>query len=186
MTNALVLSAKHYPEPMNHPKRTQEIATILCDLLGGNIELPRMIVGHLKDAETDWSREWHIHRYRDLYGDNNTYQYSSGKLRFQPDYKGCSLSRCRGQQCRCVVKWRDDFTNEDIVARQVDGDGNILYKETVNKRLSYDMFMQSLKEILEILKEDSYPPMGRGNDHFSYLIELWNISSRELMAEACK
>ena len=62
MTNALSLSAKHYPEPMNHPKRTQEIATILCELLGGDIELPRMIVFLLKEAETEWSRDWHIHR----------------------------------------------------------------------------------------------------------------------------
>ena len=49
-------------EPMNHPKRTQEIATILCELLGGNIELPRKIVSILKDTETEWSRNWHIHR----------------------------------------------------------------------------------------------------------------------------
>ena len=182
MTNALPLSAKHFIEPMNHPKRTQEIATILCDLLGGDIELPRMIVSLLKEAETDWSRDWHIHRYRDLYGDNNTYQYSSGKLRCRPDYKGCSLSRCRGQQCRCVVKWRDDFTNEDIVARQVDGVGNILYKETLYKRLSYDNFMQSLKEILEILKKESYPPIGTGNEHFSYMIDLWNeLPGRQLI-----
>jgi hypothetical protein len=62
MTNALDLSAKHYPEPMNHPKRTQEIATILCELLGGDIELPRKIVSLLKEAETEESRNWHIHR----------------------------------------------------------------------------------------------------------------------------
>ena len=49
---------------MNHPKRTQEIATILCELLGGDIELPRMIVGILKDTETEGSRDWHIHRLR--------------------------------------------------------------------------------------------------------------------------
>ena len=171
-------------EPTNHPKRTQEIATILCELLGGDIELPRMIVSLLKEAETEWSRDWHIHRYRDLYGDNNTYQYSSGKVpRFHTGYKGCSLGRpCPGQQCRCVVKWRDDFTNEDIVARQVDGVGNILYKETLNKRLSYDKFMQSLKQILEILKKESYPPIGTGNNHFSYMIDLWNeLPGRQLI-----
>ena len=62
MINSLDLSAKHYPEPMNHPKRTQEIATILCELLGGDIELPRMIVSLLKEAETEESRNWYIHR----------------------------------------------------------------------------------------------------------------------------
>ena len=62
MTNALSLYAKHFPEPMNHPKRTQEIATILCQRLGGHIELSRKIVGILKDAETEWSRDWYINR----------------------------------------------------------------------------------------------------------------------------
>ena len=174
MTNSLDLYA---PEPMNHPKRTQEIATILCELLGGDIELPRKIVSLLKEAETEWSRDWHIHRYRDLYGDNNTYQYSSGKVpRFHTGYRGCGDSKVS-------VRWRrDDFTNEDIVARQVDGVGNILYKETLNKRLSYDKFMESLKEILEILKKESYPPIGTGNDHFSYLIDLWNeLPGRQLI-----
>ena len=156
-------------EPMNHPKRTQEIATILCELLGGDIELPRKIVGILKDSETEWSRDWHIHRYRDLYGWDGG-QYSLGKLRFHTDYK-CTK-----------IKLRDDFTNEDIVARQVDGVGNILYKETLNKRLSYDKFMQSLKEILEILKKESYPPIGTGNEHFSYMIDLWNgLQGRQLI-----
>jgi hypothetical protein len=53
---------------MNFPKRTQEIATILChpQLLDGDTELSRKIVGHLKDAETEWHRSWHIHRYHSL------------------------------------------------------------------------------------------------------------------------
>ena len=169
MTNALSLYAKHFPEPMNHPKRTQEIATILCELLGGDTDITRKIVGILKESETDWSREWHIHRYRDLYGVGRG-PTATRRQTPHTDYKGDN------------IKWRDDFTNEDIVARQVDGDGTILYKETFDKRQSYDKFMQSLKEILEILKKESYPPIGTGNDHFSYLIDLWNeLPGRQLI-----
>ena len=47
---------------MNYPKRTQEIASILCQLLDGDTELSRKIVELLKDQETDCSRIWHIHR----------------------------------------------------------------------------------------------------------------------------
>ena len=64
MTNA---QSKHFIEPMNHPKRTQEIATILCELLGGDIELPRKIVSILLDTDTEWSRNGHFHRYRVIY-----------------------------------------------------------------------------------------------------------------------
>jgi len=48
---------------MNFPKRTQEIATILChnQLLDGDTELSRKIVDLLKEAETVCSRTWHIH-----------------------------------------------------------------------------------------------------------------------------
>jgi hypothetical protein len=57
MTNS---QSKHLPESPLHPKRTQEIATILCLLLGGEIELPRKIIGHLKEAETERDRAYHM------------------------------------------------------------------------------------------------------------------------------
>jgi len=47
---------------MNFPKRTQEIATILCQRLDGDAELSRKIVGHLKETETECNRIWHINR----------------------------------------------------------------------------------------------------------------------------
>jgi len=47
---------------MNFPKRTQEIATTLCQLLDGDTELSRKVVGHLKEAETECSRTWHTYR----------------------------------------------------------------------------------------------------------------------------
>jgi hypothetical protein len=62
--------SKHLQEPMNFPKRTQEVATILChnQLLDGDTELSRKIVGLLKGAETEWQRAWHIHRLRHWHG----------------------------------------------------------------------------------------------------------------------
>ena len=57
MTNS---QSKHLSESPLHPKRTQEIATILCLLLGREIELPRKIIGHLKDAETERDRAYHM------------------------------------------------------------------------------------------------------------------------------
>jgi hypothetical protein len=57
MTNS---QSKHPSESPLHPKRTQEIATILCLLLGREIELPRKIIGYLKDAETERDRVYHM------------------------------------------------------------------------------------------------------------------------------
>ena len=43
-----------------HPKRTQEIATVLYELLGSTeVQLPKKIVSHLKETETEMSREYH-------------------------------------------------------------------------------------------------------------------------------
>ena len=57
MTNS---QSKHLPEAPLHPKRTQEIAEILFSLLGREIELPRKIIGHLKEAETERDRAYHM------------------------------------------------------------------------------------------------------------------------------
>ena len=107
MTNSLDLYA---PEPMNHPKRTQEIATILCELLGGDIELPRKIVSLLKEAETEWSRDWHIHRYRYIHISQS------------------STLRCWGTTDRChifpecsthAIRWPRGFTHEDTARHHI-------------------------------------------------------------------
>jgi hypothetical protein len=95
MANSL---SKHLQEPMNFPKRTQEIATILChnQLLDGDTELSRKIVGLLKGAETDWQRAWHIHRLRIWHG-------SSWTRRRFPEYHVS------------IIKWRSDFRVDEVV-----------------------------------------------------------------------
>ena len=85
MTNA---QSKHLPENPPHPRRTQEIATILSDLLNGDTDIPRKIVSILKEVETDWGREWYIHRYRDFI--------------HSP-----------------IPKWRNDFSNDDIIEQPI-------------------------------------------------------------------
>jgi len=109
---------------MNFPKRTQEIATILChnQLLDGDTELSRKIVNLLKEAETEWQRAWHTHRYQGLLGS---------------------------------VGLDEGDPNQSI-------------------RHFYHRFIPFLKEVLRDVKEDSYPPLGKGNNHLSYIIELWN------------
>ena len=116
---------------MNFPKRTQEIATILCHphLLDGDIELSRKIVNLLKEAETDCSRVWHTHRYHDLLGRSGL----------------------------------DSLPHEA---------GYVFIQ-------FYHRFIPFLKEVLCDLKEDSYPPLGKGNQHWSYIIELWNEAAAE-------
>jgi len=96
--------------------------------LDGDTELSRKIVGHLKEAETEWHRAWHTHRLL-------------GRLTFcrQPHEEGYEFSQF------------------------------------------YHRFIPFLKEVLRDLKEDSYPPLGKGNQHWSYIIELWNEASEELM-----
>ena len=81
---------------MNFPKRTQEIATILCQLLDGDTELSRKIVNLLKDQETEWQRAWHIHRLRKWHGS------VCARRRF-PEYQGWN------------IKWRTDFRVGDVV-----------------------------------------------------------------------
>ena len=121
---------------MNFPKRTQEIATILCQLLDGDTELSRKIVNLLKETETEWHRTWHIHRYHGLFA-------TSGLDRL-PHEEGYVFSQF------------------------------------------YHRFIPFLKEVLRDLKEDSYPPLGKGNQHWSYIIELWNEASEELMPQFFK
>ena len=120
---------------MNFPKRTQEIATILChnQLLDGDTELSRKIVNLLKETETEWHRTWHTHRLL-------------GRLTF------CRQSHEEGYE----------FSQ------------------------FYHRFIPFLKEVLCDLKEDSYPPLGKGNQHWSYIIELWNEASEELMPQFFK
>ena len=81
---------------MNFPKRTQEIATVLCQLLDGDTELSRKIVGLLKGAETEWQRAWHIHRLRIWHG-------SSWTRRRFPEYHVS------------IIKWRSDFRVDEVV-----------------------------------------------------------------------
>ena len=81
---------------MNFPKRTQEIATILCQRLDGDTELSRKIVNLLKESETEWHRTWHIHRLRLWHG-------SMCARRAFPEYKVRDL------------KWRSDFRVGDVV-----------------------------------------------------------------------
>jgi len=88
--------SKHLQEPMNFPKRTQEIATVLCQLLDGDTELSRKIVGLLKGAETEWQRAWHIHRLRIWHG-------SSWTRRRFPEYHVS------------IIKWRSDFRVDEVV-----------------------------------------------------------------------
>ena len=78
------------------PKRTQEIAAILChpQLLDGDTELSRKIVGFLKDQETEWQRVWHIHHLRLWHG-------SMCARRAFPEYR--------------VTNWRSDFRLDDVV-----------------------------------------------------------------------
>ena len=78
------------------PKRTQEIAAILChpQLLDGDTELSRKIVGFLKDKETEWQRVWHIHHLRLWHG-------SMCARRAFPEYR--------------VTNWRSDFRLDDVV-----------------------------------------------------------------------
>ena len=78
------------------PKRTQEIAAILChhQLLDGDTELSRKIVGFLKDKETEWQRVWHTHHLRLWHG-------SMCARRAFPEYR--------------VTNWRSDFRLDDVV-----------------------------------------------------------------------
>ena len=105
MTNA---KSKHLSESDIHPKRTQEIATILCELLDGNIDIPRKIVGHLKDAETEWSRHWHIQRYRYLYGTLGGIVFRGFWMEIRPLWKPHTDYQDYN------IKWRGDFMNGDI------------------------------------------------------------------------
>ena len=91
-----VMSIQNLSEADIHPKRTQEIATILCHthLLDGDVELSRKIVGHIKDLETEWQRVWHIHHLRLWHG-------SMCARRAFPEYK--------------VTNWRSDFRVDDVV-----------------------------------------------------------------------
>ena len=153
-------------EPMNHPKRTQEIATILCELLGGDIELPRMIVSLLKEAETDWSRDWHIHRYRDLYGVGN-------EVVFRPhtDYQDHN------------IKWREDFTDGDIATR-VSLQHSSLFEPSRDKRKSQHQFIQifnsPLPKIFPLIAKWKAEPQTRSDhlptegNHLRYIIKFMN------------
>ena len=167
-------------EPMNHPKRTQEIATILCELLGGDIELPRMIVSLLKEAETEWSRDWHIHRYRDLYGVENGVVF-----RPHTDYQDHN------------IKWREDFTDGDIATR-VSLQHSSLFEPSWDKRKSQHQFIQifnsPLPNIFPLISKWKAEPEPRpmwlhrwhqrpeqvpteGN-HLRYIIKLMNHVAR--------
>ena len=90
---------------MNFPKRTQEIAMILChnQLLDGDTELSRKIVSFLKEAETEWQRAWHIHRLRLWHGSSCT------RRRF-PEYH------------ESIIKWRSDFRVDEVVKDVHDAD----------------------------------------------------------------
>ena len=90
------MSIQNLSEGDIYPKRTQEIATILChsQLLDGDVELSRKIVGHIKDLETEWQRVWHIHHLRLWHG-------STCARRAFPEYR--------------VTNWRPDFRSDDVV-----------------------------------------------------------------------
>ena len=94
---------------MNFPKRTQEIATIICQRLDGDTELARKIVGHLKDQETDWNRHWHIHHLKLWHG-------SACARRPFPEYQVPT------------IQWRSDYSVDDVVG-EVDIKRGILLKE---------------------------------------------------------
>ena len=123
---------------MNFPKRTQEIATILCLFLDGDTELSRKIVALLKEAETEWQRAWHIHRLRIWHG-------SSWSRRRFPEYHVS------------FIKWRSDFRVSEVV-KEVHDDPVDLSRSDLPQRV----MIQQLKDINLVF--DNWPLIGHSSD----------------------
>ena len=121
---------------MNFPKRTQEIATILChnQLLDGDTELSRKIVTLLKGAETEWSQAWHIHRLRLWHG-------SSWTRRRFPEYS--------------PIKWRSDF-------RVSEGVKDVLVETDIRISHPQRALIQQLKDVNLVF--DNWPLIGHSSD----------------------